>query len=634
MFVEFINTSGYSKTMYKKSSVLILIILMTGFALSQSNNTNSSNIIASNSGDVIDEAYQCLQTQINNREQSSLSLQEAVFGMLALGSNSKLNAVIENKAVGGNHWAETSSQIKDTSQVLLAYKRTGKNTDSIRNWLESNKRTATDLTWYLEIDIENHVPSQCVITRGTEQRTVSVNEDMTLSGNTGSCLTLAQSGFWLRVSNSCIDQNFTISCDKDFTTSTLYQRTGSTTFFVSPTAHSAPLGGQTQESFNSNCFSTSSSGCDYEGTLWAAVALDNLNRDISDYLPYLLALSESNQRYLPSAFLYILTNGQDQYSQLVQAQQQNKYWQAPSTPNNRYYDSALALLALQGSSSTEFANAKTYFESIVTPEGCWNNNNIRDTGFLLYAGWPRFVPSSGGNGGPIVPSSNDCEDEGYTCTTSVFVCSDIGGSVYEQYDCSSGVCCSESPVEQSCSTQGGSICSSSETCSGTSVQSLDGSCCLGTCSSSSEADECTLAGGDCYTTCTENEEQIPESCSDSGSICCIAKDAGSDSSGINWTLWIIILVVLIAIVIAAIFFRNRIKLNSFKKTQSSSGAYRQGIPPGGRPPFPPARGAIPFRPQPRFVPSNGVSSPVKRPGQSSGDSEMEETMRKLKEMSK
>ena len=618
--------------MLKKSSLIILVVLLSSIVLAQSNTSNSSSNIGSSNTDIIGKAYQCLQTQINNKEQSSLSLQEAVFGALALGSNSKLISAIESKSVNGNHWADTSSQIKDTAQVLLAYKRIGKNTDSIVSWLKSNERTATDLSWYLEIDIENHVPSQCTVTRGSEQRAISVNEDMTLSGNTGSCLSIAQGGFWLRVSNSCIDQNYTISCDKDFTTSPLYQRAGSTTFFVSPTAHSAPLGGTTQESFNSKCFSTASSGCDYEGTLWTALALDNLNKDITDYLPYLLALGESNQRYLPSSFLYALTDGQDQYSQLVQSQQQSKYWQAPNTPNNRYYDSALAMLALQGSGSTEISNSQSYFESIVTPEGCWNNNNIRDTGFLLYAGWPRFVPSN--SGGADTGVSQSCEERGYSCT-SVFTCSDIGGSVYEQYSCSSNVCCSKEALAQSCSSQNGQVCSSGESCSGTAVQSSDGSCCLGSCTIASQADACQQAGGSCYSSCTESEEQIPETCSDSGTVCCKSKSTET-SSGTNWTLWIIIFVILIAIVVTAILFRNKIKLSMFRKNQQSSNSgYHTGLPPGGRPPFPPSRGPVPMqsRAPPRFIPSNNAV-PQRRPGQSSTDSDMDETMRKLKEMSK
>src|SRR3989344_6575564 len=402
--------------MFKKEVIILFLIILSASVLAQSNSSGNTTTTTQTTTNVIDRAYQCLQTQITNKAQNTISLQEAVFGVLALGSNSKLLSVIESKASGGNHWTESSSQIKDTAQVLLAYDRINRDTDTIETWLKSNRRTATELSWYLEIDIQNHVASQCTVSYGSEQRSINVNNDMTLSGNPGSCLTIAQSGFWLRVSSTCIDQNFSVSCDQDFITTTLYQRSGSSTIFVSPTAHSAAGLGTTQENINSKCFSTTNS-CDYEGTLWAALALDSTNSDVSDYLPYLFALGESNQRFLPSGFLYRLTNGQDQYSQLVQSQQQSKYWQTPNTPYNRYYDSAIALLALQGSSATEADNSKTYFETITTSDGCWNNNNIRDTGFLLYAGWPRSITAGPGPGpGP----SQDCEDRGYTCTT-VFV---------------------------------------------------------------------------------------------------------------------------------------------------------------------------------------------------------------------
>ena len=615
--------------MFKKWLVLIIFLFLTAGVLAQSNSSNNTTTTTQSSGNTIDRAYQCLQTQINNKAQNTISLQEAVFGVLALGSNSKLISVIEGKVVGGNHWAESSSQIKDTAQVLLAYDRISRNTDVVETWLKSNRKTATDLIWYLEVDIQNHIASQCTVSYGSEQRTINVNNDMTLSGNPGSCLTIAQSGFWLRVNNNCIDQNFTVSCDQDFITTTLYQRAGSSTIFVSPTAHSAAGLGTTQENINSKCFSTTNS-CDYEGTLWAALALDTTSNDVSDYLPYLLALGESNQRFLPSGFLYKLTNGQDQYSQLVQSQQQSKYWQAPNTPYNRYYDSAIALLALQGSSATEADNSKTYFESIPTAEGCWNNINIRDTGFLLYAGWPRSTTTGPGPGpGP----SQDCEERGYTCTT-VFVCDDLGGSVFEEYDCSSGVCCSEEPVEQTCAEQNGEVCSASESCSGTTASSSDGSCCLGTCAPLPQASACEQAGGSCYASCNDNEDQVPETCDNTSDVCCKPKST-TTGTGINWTLWIIILAILIVLIVVGILMRNKLKFALYKRTTGPGAPpTRPGFPPGGRPPFLPVRGPIPMmRAPPRFIPGQGIPPPQRR-GVSNADAEMEETMRKLKDMSK
>ncbi len=619
--------------MYKKGAILILIVLMSAFVLAQSNSSitnsspSSSGTTSSVNTNVIDKAYQCLQAQINNRDSNSLSLQELVFGVLALGgSNSNLVSKIDSKIVEGNHWAESTSPIKDTAQVLLAYKRISKNTDSIRSWLDSNRKTATDLTWYLEIDIENQLSSQCTVKKGTDSQTITVHEDMTLSGAPSACLTIAHQGFWLKVSNSCIDQNFTITCDHDFTTSTLYQRTGSETFFVTPTAHSATLGGQTQESFNSNCFSASSSGCDYEGTLWAAVALDTLNKDTSDYLPYLLALSEANQKYLPSAFLYILTNGQEQYSELTQLQQQSKYWQAPNTVNNRFYDSALALLALKSSNSAEFSNSRTYFESVTSPDGCWNENNIRDTGFLLYAGWPRTVSSGTGQ------QSNDCGSQSYSCVP-VPICDEIGGEIYAQYDCSTGVCCSKSPIKQSCQEQGGQLCGADESCSGSSAQSSEGTCCLATCEPASQQTACEISGGICSSSCSDQTNQIGESCEDTSQVCCKANQVSK--SGTNWVLWIILLIILIALAVVGIKFKDKIRLMLYKKSQSPPSSYKPGFPPGGRPPFPPASGAIPFKPQQRMIsPQGSLPAVVNKPRQTPEDKEIEETMRKLKDMGK
>ncbi len=619
--------------MLKKWSPLIFLLFFAVGVLAQSNQSNNITSSTQTSTNVIDKAYQCLQNQINNKAENSISLQEAVFGTLALGSNPKLRSIIENKAIGGNHWGEsTTSQIKDTAQVILAYKRINRDTNSIENWLKSNRKTATDLTWYLELDITNHVASQCTLSYGNEQKTISINNEMVLSGNPGSCLAIAQGGFWLRVNSNCIDQNFTVSCDQDFITTTLYQRSGSSTIFISPNTHAAAGLGTTQESLNSKCLSTTNT-CDYEGTLWAALALGRTANDINDYFPYLLALSESNQKFLSSGFMYLLTADTNQYSNLVQAQQQSKYWQAPNSPYGRHYDSAIALLALQSSSSTEADNSKIYFETIPTSDGCWNNNNIRDTGFLLYAGWPRSVAT-----GPGPSSSQSCESANseYACTTLI-KCTALGGNNLENYECSSGICCSKSPDTQTCAEQQGEICGADETCSGTESPSSEGSCCLAECNPSPQSNACEQAGGSCYASCNSNEEEIQESCDvGSNEICC--KQQITSESGTNWTLWIIILVILISLVVVGILMRDKIKLAlyKFKAGATAPPTVRPGIPPGGRPPFPPARGPVPMMraPQPRFIPTSGLAQPQRRPGVSKSDTEMEETMRKLKEMSK
>lgn len=617
--------------MQKKGVLIILLsIFLVSFAIAQNASISSTT---SGSANTISKAYQCLQSEVDAKAQNLISLQEAVFGVLALGSNSKLVSVIESKIKTNNHWEETSNPLKDTAQAMLTYNRIGRNTNDIKNWTLSKSKAATELTWFIEIDIDNHEASQCTITYSNEQqRTIDINEDMTLSGNPGSCLSIAASSFWLRVANTCIDYNYTISCDKDFTTSTLYQRTGSSTIFVSPVAHSTAALGTTMEKINSKCLSSASASCDYEGTLWAAIALDKLGVSTNEYLPYLLALSESNKRFLPSSFLHILTDGQDQYSELVQEQQQSKFWQAPNTPYNRYYDSALAILSLQGANSIEESNSKAYFETITTPQGCWNNNNIRDTGFLLYAGWSRAVSQGSGSGGS--GNAQTCESGGFTCTSSL-TCSGLEGEDLGEYSCpGTKVCCSKSPVLESCSAQAGIICQSGQVCSVSPTKASDGTCCLGTCAIQTQVDECGAAGGICDNSCLDGEEQVPSvTCSDSAKICC--RSTGATENDSNLGLWITLLVILIALVIAGILMRNKLKMILFKSRNKSPSSIGSGkpMPPGTRPPFPPFRGSIPYpRAQPRVIQPTSISQ-VRRP-MTNKDKEMEETMAKLKEMSK
>jgi hypothetical protein len=614
-----------------KKRVLIFFlafVLALTFVIAQGNVSNSSGSLSTNSESAIDQAYLCLDDRISEKDQSSISLQEAIFGILALGSNSKLISIIDDKAIEGDHWSESSSDIKDTAQVMLAYERINKNSEDIESWLLSNEISAKDLTWSLQIDVPNIITPQitnvaCTISYADEQRTITVNEDMTLSGNPGTCLSIDSTGFWLRVNNNCIDETFTMTCDQDFLTSLLYQKGSSQNIFVSPETHSSSALGTTQETINSKCLSTSSS-CDYEGTLWAAIALDSVGTDISKYIPYLQALSESNVRYLPSAFLHNIILGSNQYSQLVGLQQQDKYWQAPNTPYSRFYDSASAMLSLQGTGSTELDNAKAYFESIVTPEGCWNNNNLRDTGFLLYGGWPRSVPSTGG--GPPSPSQS-CESLGFSCT-SLFSCE---GTVL-QHDCNSGVCCSETPQQETCAEQEGEICSSGETCSGTTPPSSDsGICCLGSCNPLPSSNECQTKGGICDNKCEDDEDKVSFTCEGSD-ICCVAKsDSSEEGFGITW---IVVLSILILIVLLLIVFRRKIQLALFKRKGPSRPSSQRGLPPGGRPPFPPGRGPIPLRgPGPRRVVRRGPQTLHLRKS-SKSDKEMEETMRRLKEISK
>ena len=605
--------------MKKLTLVLLSLFIILSFVIAQDDTL-----------DPIEKAYKCLEGSIDNK---SLSLQEAVFTTLALGSKSE----VINKIDVGPCWPSSDCTVKDTAQVLLAYDRVNKNAKEIENWLLSNTGTSIGLNWFIQIDITSHIPSECTLTYKGSSNTVNINSDLTISGNPGSCLITSGSGYWLRVKDTCLSEKFQISCNEDFITNLLYQKPSSSTIFISPTTHSAASSGTTEEQIRSKCFKKAvSSSCDYEGSLWAAIALTKSGNDVSDFIPYLQAESQDNERLFPSSFIYSLTKGSDQLSDIVQSQKQNQFWQAPNTKYNKFYDTALGMLSLQGTSTPELSNAQSYLISVQTPSGCWNNNNIRDTAFLLYAGWPQTVTSVSTNDDDEIDDDTvivieNCESAGFSCEAR-FECFNAGNILDEFFCPGFGVvCCDVAIVELGCTQSGGQLCKSSETCSGTVTSSIDGACCLGVCEEETEEiSECERFDGSCEFSCDPSfEEETFDSCNDPSLVCCISKQTSTNQSS-KLGVWITILSILIVIVIIGIIFRKRLQLMFHRaKGRRSSGFGPEGQGPG-RPIIPPPRPPIIRRPEIR---------PAVRPRQylppqkSKTDKELDETLEKLRKMS-
>ena len=182
---------------------LIFIIVLSSFVLADTNATSLPTSTADDSS--ITKAYQCINSQLSNK--TSFSLQEAVFGQLALGFQQKLQDVIDNqKSSSLDCWPKAGCNLKDTAQVLLLYDRLGKDTAGIKSWLLSRNASMTDLDWYLEADISKHVSSTCTVKYDSTTRNLLINNDMTLSatdGDLGGCLSI--SGYWMKInpSSSC-----------------------------------------------------------------------------------------------------------------------------------------------------------------------------------------------------------------------------------------------------------------------------------------------------------------------------------------------------------------------------------------------------------------------------------------------
>lgn len=592
------------------SLVLILAILFTiNLIFAASNDTSTTPV---------DQAFSCLKSQLGDNCGNTQNTQQLAFSMLAIADDSKLQSNCKQSLKDKeqtNCWSDTSSgscNLKSTAISTLALKTVGENVDDEIGWLLAKRKTATGLTWYLEIDSKNS--TQCKINGAT----FTIKDDKTISGSTPSGLSMSYYNYLFQIND--LTKSYEISCNSDFITTLLYQKPGSTTVYVSSETHSASASDSTTEQVNSYCFSNSNL-CDYEGTLWTSIALEKAGEDVSSYIPYLIAMSDdsSNKAYLPSAFLYMLNHADDSYlTDLTSRQQQGKYWQESS---DKLYDTSVALLALRGSSSDVVSNTKDYLLSIREPSGCWSSN----TAFILYAGWMK-IPAVGGETG-----TSNCEDFGYSCT-SASEC-DLSNKLSNFFCPGTNICCKSAPQKSTCSQKQGLICTGTQECTENTVPASDTTgCCLGSCKDISATNDCTDLGYTCKSSCSStDDEKTNYNSACSPQKCCSPKTSSSGFSG--WT-YIIILVILIIILGLAIYFRDKLKIwffkmkSGFKSKPGPAPSSRPPMPPPGYRPLPPPRGRqiiprqqVPQRTQPR-------TSSTQR------NSEFDETMKKLRDMSK
>ena len=586
----------------------------------------------------INDAYECLETEVENNC-ASLSTEEKIFSLLAINEcRTELNDASSNEGECWTSGGVSECSVKTTSQAILALDNANANTDKSRDWLLTQTRSPPELTWYLEI--ESPEATTCTIGYGGSSYNVNIGEDKRISSNAGSCLTLDQDNYWLRVSPTCFNQEFSISCNQDFLTTLLFRKTTSSTIHVSGESSSAAPQGTTTERVNSFCFSQNNV-CNYEGTLWAALVLNSLGEDVSPYMPYLITLAEDNPRFLPEAFLYFINGDSSDRISLLSKQKSNKWWEESG---DRYYDTALALYPFQGETIIEKTNSQNWLFDVQDANGCWDSSNVRNTAFILSSVWPRNFPGSGGSGGGGT-TSPDCVDAGNYCVPT----GTCEGVVLPEYSCSALFrCCSVPTSQETCLDLGGEVCSSNEFCSGGTDASTPGlatgqSCCVGgTCEVAQQptASECELAGGVCRGfSCDNNEEKVAQSCDLGGEVCCIAP---TSTSGGGSLLWLWILIVLVILVVIGIIFRDRLRV-SWHKFKSRFGKSRPGS--SGGPPHRPGFGPVHHRPPPPrpsaerrvLVPHPRSAPPHAKPGpkpKSTAEKELDDVLKKLKDLSK
>jgi hypothetical protein len=591
-------------------------------------------ISAANETSVDAKGYSWLKSELakNNCSKSS-STEQIAFSLIAMGYDSSTKSLCKSALMSrekDNCFTSSNSgncDVKSTALAIIALEHIGVNTEDYVNWSLSKRTSLTGLNWFLEIDSEN-LTSCKIKVDGKSEKTFTIAEDKTISGSS-TCLSPSENNYFLKIDSSCLNKNFTISCDNSFISTFLYKKPTGNVYYVSSETHSASSGGETYERVDSYCFKDGNS-CSYEANLWASIAMSKSKEEIKYYIPYLSAMADEsvNSKYFPSTFLYYLTNEQEYFSQVTDNQKDSGYWKEST---NEYYDTSLAALFLGSSGSTYVSDAKEYITSKQKSTGSWGSENIRDTALVLLSFWPKTSVSD------TEPSqSANCESSGLYCRPS----SDCGVlNLAENYRCSlvSEECCKVAPpVKQTCAAQSGIICGFDEYCpSGNTLDTSDsGECCAISCVlSQTVEDTCTPNSGTCKSSCdTKTEDDaLSYTCVYSEDVCCLTK---SSSKGINW-VWIIILIFLIALVILGIVFRDRLRLMLFKSRNKVDVSRGPGIT--RRPPMmPPSSGM--FNRSRQIIPRpTNQPTQARRPlieSKSEKEKDFDDTMKKLKEMSK
>ncbi len=613
------------------------------------------SLIADETQDKIDKAYGCLEEKIEDKC-SSVSPEERIFSLLAIG---ECKSEVIDDSQDEKCWPKSNCKIKTTAQAILALDKANTDTSDAEEWLLSQNTTPSDIIWYLEI--ESIEATTCTITYSSSSYDINIGADKKINQRAGSCLGLSEGSWWLQISPPCYDKEFEISCDKGFLTTLLYQKPSSSTIYVSEDTNSASAGGTTTEKIKSFCFAQGTS-CDYEGSLWAAMVLDYLDYDLSSYLPYLITKSSENEQYLPESFLYTITSDTVFRSTLLEKQMSNQYWKVSG---DRFYDTALALFPFQYEELPEKTNSENWLLGIQDNEGCWQGN-IRDTAFILYSIWPKEMSEPGGDeidcedagyscvlsedcNGTVLdsdyvcPDENDiccdesgtsikfdCEDEGYDCMSSMS-CEEAGGDELENYDCFGvNVCCTKPKISNECVADlGGEICSSSDNCIGGNWEAASDllygeKCCVGgECETMSDLSECELYGGTCRISCNDGEEETSDECDYSGDVCCVEGTPPSEPT--RWWIWV--LLSLIVLVLLGIIFRDKLRTFWFRIKSKFGKSKPKG--PGF---FLPSR--TPRTLMPRRILSPTTRQPARRPLPKKPKGELDEVLKKLKEMGK
>ena len=643
--------------MKKRVAILLLVVLLIGLL----------PLISASEQTQVDSAYSYLINQADGKW-STLDAETGTLALMALSYDDRLATDGKNtlwsKSFGNKCWPSSACNAKDTSLAIIALNRLGENVDDPVNWLISLEKPfqVSGLTWYLQID--SSVATNCTVSYETTRQItdkIVINKDRSYSLSSSSCLALSSDRYFLQIKGSCLGQSFSVSCNDPAQVSLPYKL--SSTLYVEPDTSSTP----TEVSINTICMKQGAS-CDYEGTLWGAYALQKNGKDFSALMPYLISEADNNQKILPNALLFLLTTKNDYAQNLLSQQLREGYW-TDVGGYGRYWDTALSSLALSDYSPDNVTTSRSWLLQNQNPDGSWGTYKIRDTSFALFSLWAK----------PVTSTAGDCISKNYFCRTSC-----QSGETQTSLSCTSGVCCqpaagacttvsdcsksecwgqtvvdstgnkgvclqsesststgcsdnfdndnngltdlADSACQKSCQDLAGTECSQTENCNGQLRTTLETDrCCLGTCQAATQS--CPSQGGTlCADTCSGSK--VASSDATAYNSCCIGKCA---KPGLSITFWIILIIILLALAGGLYYAYKKKYLDKYLGSLDKIFKRKPRAPPSS-----PAQQQIGFRPsvKPLFQPSpQQYPRPIERRIPTATDSELEDTLGKLKKFS-
>lgn len=609
------------------------------------------------------------------------NIEDNAFALLALTSDSDMRedgkkALLDKKS--GSAW----TTIKNSALAMLALNNMGEDTDDAESWLLEQEEPfrARSLEWRIQLDYSD--TTSCEISYGGKTDKVEVNYDgygnlkLEINGNP-KCLRLTDDNLWIKIDSSlddgvCIDPRetkYAISCDDSIKSSLFYKK--DSTFFIPSKTES---GSYTELKIESVCLADRGI-CDYESNLWAAYALSKVGSDdVNTLFPYLISQEEVEEDTMPSAFLYMLTENDDKAKKLLGLQEPKGFWY--SKDYGKWYSTALAYMSLNNyyGAQENLTGAKRYIIDHQSREGHWDNN-LRDTAFLFYAMWPSYY------------AGTKDKDKDNLCVQNKYDCKEICDSEDEvevkefSYYCGDDQCCKKKESSPDCiktencldydcdmfTLPNGCTCEYNRERSCDDKCDNDGDGLIDEKDEDCKISECVAKGYKCCETCESGHKSQYDSSCESGECCekCFESeeicDDGEDNDDDGYLdcddpecelddecqkssiLWFIIPGVIIIVLMGAYVYFNKTKgfnlfdwfnkqILKFKKPkfkQTSSApqmqpryAVRVGQPAYGQQAMPGSSRHI-----------MRTSRPT-RPEESETETELEKTMKKIKEMSK